>query len=56
VEAFDRLVTLGFQPNYERYQDFYRVVISGVPAEDMELIAERLGAGGFREVLIREEH
>lgn len=55
VETFDRLITLGFQPNYERYQDFYRVVISGVPAEDMQMVAERLGAGGFREALIREE-
>jgi rare lipoprotein A len=56
VEAFDKLVTLGFQPNYERYEDYYRVVISGVPAEDLTMIAERLGAGGFREAIIREEH
>ncbi|GHV32755.1 hypothetical protein AGMMS4952_23730 [Spirochaetia bacterium] len=55
VEAFDRVKSVGLEPSYERYNDFYRVVISGVRADDVQNVAGRLGSVGFREVLIREE-
>ncbi|GHV73933.1 hypothetical protein AGMMS49940_12350 [Spirochaetia bacterium] len=55
VEAFDRVKSTGLEPAYERYNDYYRVVISGVRADDVESLAGKLGSVGFREVLIREE-
>jgi rare lipoprotein A len=55
VEAFDRLKGAGLSPAYERNGEYYRVVLSGVRPEDVPGIADKLGAAGFREVLIREE-
>jgi rare lipoprotein A len=56
IEAFDRLTTVGFQPAYESYGDYIRVVIPGVPAMDMPSVARLLGRVGFTEALIREEN
>jgi rare lipoprotein A len=55
VEAFERVKSLGIEPAYERYNDYYRVVIPGMRAEDIQMLAERLGSLGFREILLREE-
>jgi rare lipoprotein A len=55
VEAFDRVKSVGLEPSYEKYNDYYRVVISGVRAEDIPNLAGRLGSVGFREILLREE-
>jgi rare lipoprotein A len=55
VEAFDRVKSLGIDPAYERHEELYRVVISGMRAEDIQSLAEKLGSVGFREVLLREE-
>jgi rare lipoprotein A len=55
VETFDRVKGLGIEPSYERHEDYYRVVIAGLRAEDIQNIAARLGSAGFREVLVREE-
>jgi rare lipoprotein A len=55
VDAFDKLKNAGLNPAYERYGEFFRVVLAGVPAEQVLSIAEKLGAAGFREALIREE-
>jgi hypothetical protein len=55
VEAFDRVKSTGLEPAYERYNDYYRVVISGVAADDVQSLAEKLGSVGFREILIRGE-
>jgi rare lipoprotein A len=55
-EAFDRLTTVGFSPAYEGYGDYIRVVIPGVPAEDIPAMARLLGRVGFTEALIREEN
>jgi cell division protein FtsN len=54
-EAFDRLASAGFSPAFESYGDLYRVVISGIRAQDVPAIAQRLGNAGFAEVWIREE-
>jgi rare lipoprotein A len=53
--AFDRLRAAGFSPVYERYDRYYRVVLTGIGAADVEGVALRLEAAGFQEVLIREE-
>jgi rare lipoprotein A len=55
VEAFDKLKSVGLNPVYEKNGDMYRVVLSGVRAEEVPVVAERLGTAGFREALIREE-
>jgi rare lipoprotein A len=55
LDAFEKLKNLGLTPAYERYGDYYRVVLSGIQAEEVPPLAEQLGTAGFLEVLIREE-
>jgi rare lipoprotein A len=60
IDTFDRLKNSGFNPAYERYIDsnngeFFRVVLAGIRGYDVQLTAEKLGAAGFSEALIREE-
>jgi rare lipoprotein A len=55
VEAFERLKEAGLSPAYERNGEFFRVVLPGVRGEDVPFVAEKLGAAGFQEALIREE-
>jgi rare lipoprotein A len=55
VSAFEKLKSVGLNPAYERSGDFYRVVIAKVPSSDVAAVAEKLGAAGFREALIRAE-
>ncbi|GHU04062.1 endolytic peptidoglycan transglycosylase RlpA [Spirochaetia bacterium] len=55
LDAFDKLKAAGLNPAYEKSGDMYRVVLGGVPSADITLTAEKLGAAGFKEALIREE-
>ena len=55
VDTFDRVKSIGLEPSYERHDDYYRVVLGGVRAEDIQSLAGRLGSIGFREILVREE-
>jgi rare lipoprotein A len=55
VDTFDRIKNAGLEPSYERHDDYYRVTLKGVRAEDIQSLAGRLGSIGFREILIREE-
>lgn len=55
MEVFDKLKNTGLNPAYERNGDYYRVVLAGINADDVQLVAEKLGTAGFREALIREE-
>jgi rare lipoprotein A len=55
VDAFDKLKNLGLNPAYERHEEFFRVVLAGVGADEVQLLAEKLGSAGFREALLREE-
>jgi rare lipoprotein A len=55
VEAFDKLKNAGLNPKYERFGEYYRVVLPDVKAEEVPAMAEKLGALGFREALAREE-
>jgi rare lipoprotein A len=55
VESFERLKNAGLNPNYERNGEFFRVVLAGIRGSEVQSIADKLGAAGFREALIREE-
>jgi len=55
VVSFERLRDLGLNPAYERHGSFYRVVLAGLRATDIPVIAQILGNAGYREVLIRQE-
>ncbi|WP_010263959.1 septal ring lytic transglycosylase RlpA family protein [Treponema primitia] len=54
-EAFDRLVAAGFHPYFERFENYIRVVIPGVPAAYIPWIAQRLGDLDVTEAWIRPE-
>jgi rare lipoprotein A len=55
VDAFTKLKNVGLNPAYEPNGDFYRVVLAGLRASEIQSIAQTLGNAGFREAIIREE-
>jgi hypothetical protein len=55
TDAYRRLAEAGLSPGYERYNEYYRIVLTGVRANEIENIAWRLGAARFPEALLREE-
>ena len=55
AEAFEKLRKAGLSPSYEKYGEFYRVILAGLKQEDLKFISERLGNAGFTEALLREE-
>ncbi|MDR2304090.1 MAG: septal ring lytic transglycosylase RlpA family protein [Treponema sp.] len=55
VEAFDKLKNAGLQPAYERFGEYFRVVLAGIPASAVPSTAEKISDAGFREALVREE-
>jgi rare lipoprotein A len=56
VDAFDKLKRAGLNPVYEKYNDFYRVVLAGVKNAEVRTVAEKLGQAGFKEAIIKEEN
>ncbi|MDR1446128.1 MAG: hypothetical protein LBI90_04450 [Treponema sp.] len=46
MAVYNRLVEAGFSPNYERYGDYLRVVVSGIREGERENVTRRLGAAG----------
>jgi rare lipoprotein A len=56
VETFEKLKNAGLNPAYEKYQNYYRVVLSGIRNTEVKAVAEKLGQAGFQEVLIKEEN
>jgi cell division protein FtsN len=50
-----RLQSVGLNPAYEISGSYYRVVIPGVSAMDLETITRRINAAGFTDILIRTE-
>jgi len=54
-ETFKKLKNAGFNPEYEKHGDFYRIVLPGLKQSDLAEVSERLGRAGFREVVLREE-
>jgi rare lipoprotein A len=55
MDAFEKLKSAGLNPAYERNGDFYRVVLAGIRADDINSTTEKIGLAGFSEALIREE-
>ena len=47
VDAFTRLNAENFQPVYERHEDFFRVVLTGVRGIEVNSVVQRLIAMGF---------
>jgi cell division protein FtsN len=54
-EIFLRLSDAGLSPSYEPYEEFYRVVITNVKAEDAEDLSRKLAEIGVTEALARED-
>jgi rare lipoprotein A len=55
VETFEKLKNAGLNPKYERYEDYFRVVLPDIPGYEVYAVTEKLGSVGIREALIREE-
>jgi len=55
LNAFDKLKNAGLNPAYEQNGEFYRVVLAGLKANEIQAIAQILANNGFKEAIIREE-
>ncbi len=55
LNAFDKLKSAGLNPAYEQNGEFYRVVLAGLKASEIQTIAQILANNGFHEAIIREE-
>jgi len=55
LNAFERLKNAGLNPAYEQNGEFYRVVLAGLKANEIQTIAQILANNGFPEAIIREE-
>ena len=55
LNAFDKLKSAGLNPAYEQNGQFYRVVLAGLKASEIQAIAQILANNGFQEAIIREE-
>jgi rare lipoprotein A len=57
IIAFNKLKTAGLTPSYERSDKdkLYRVVLSGIKADDFASTIEKIGKAGFKEVVYHEE-
>jgi hypothetical protein len=54
--AFDRLSSAGFRPAYETYGDYFRVIVPGISAPDMNSTIRQLEHSGFSNLWIRENY
>jgi cell division protein FtsN len=55
LNAFDKLKNAGLNPAYEQNGEFYRVVLAGLKADEIQAVAQVLGNTGYQEAIIREE-
>jgi cell division protein FtsN len=55
VATYEKLKGAGFDPIYEKYGDYYRVVLSSIKGEDVLSVKEKLSGAGFGESILREE-
>jgi cell division protein FtsN len=55
LAAFERLKGAGLNPVYERNGEYFRVVLSGVPSEEISAALQKISSSGFRDPLLREE-
>ncbi|GHV59134.1 hypothetical protein AGMMS49579_26760 [Spirochaetia bacterium] len=55
VQAFNKLRAVGLNPVYERHDNYTRVVLTKIRADDVFPYAERIAAAGLLEIWCREE-
>jgi rare lipoprotein A (peptidoglycan hydrolase) len=55
LAAAERLKNAGLNPAYERNGDFFRVVLSEIPSEEVNSVLQKIGSAGFESPLLREE-
>jgi rare lipoprotein A len=55
LATFERLKGAGLNPVYERNGEYFRVVLSGIPSEEIGGVLQKINASGFRDPLLREE-
>ena len=55
LNAYEKLKNAGLNPAYEQYGEFYRVVLAGLKANEIQAIAQILANNGFPEAVLREE-
>ncbi|MDR1024385.1 MAG: SPOR domain-containing protein [Treponema sp.] len=55
LAAFDRLKGAGLNPAYEQNGAFFRVVLSGIPSDEVEGVLQQIRTAGFADSLLREE-
>jgi rare lipoprotein A len=55
LNAFEKLKNAGLNPAYEQNGEFYRVVLAGLKANEIQAIAQILANNGFPEAVLREE-
>ena len=55
VDTYVKLREAGLNPEYQRYEDFFRVVLRGINGNDVQSVAETLERAGYREAIIRTE-
>jgi hypothetical protein len=55
LSTFERLKNAGLNPLYERSGDYFRVVLSGIPSDEVNNVLQTLGTAGFGDPLLREE-
>ncbi|MDR0668642.1 MAG: septal ring lytic transglycosylase RlpA family protein [Treponema sp.] len=55
LAAAERLKNAGLNPAYERNGEFFRVVLSEIPSEEVNGVLQKIGNAGFENPLLREE-
>jgi len=55
LNAFEKLKNAGLNPAYEQNGEFYRVVLAGLKANEIQAVAQILANNGFQEAVLREE-
>ncbi|MDR2376744.1 MAG: septal ring lytic transglycosylase RlpA family protein [Treponema sp.] len=55
LAAAERLKNAGLNPAYERNGEFFRVVVSEIPSEEVNSVLQKIGSAGFESPLLREE-
>jgi hypothetical protein len=55
MKTYNKLTAAGFNPQWERFEGFFRVVLTGVRTEDIPIVAAKLGSADFKEAVARLE-
>ena len=53
--ASEKLIRISFNPSYESYMNFTRVLIKGIPATDVQSYITRIRDAGFTTAIVRPD-